>query len=69
MSIRKFGRLREKISEVFGTQKAFAEVMGMNVATLNCKLNSKAVWTLDEMEKAGLLLGISNNDIHTYFFY
>ena len=69
MNIRTFGRLREQIKNVFGTQKAFADAMGMNVATLNAKLNSKAVWDLDEMEKAGILLGISNNDIHTYFFY
>lgn len=69
MGTRKFGRLKEKIGEVFGTQKAFADVMGMDRATLNCKLNSKAVWTLDEMEKACLLLEIPNNNIQEYFFY
>jgi hypothetical protein len=67
--MRKFGRLREKIKEVFGTQKAFAVAMGMNVATLNAKLNSKAEWTLNEIEKACALLGILMENIQEYFFY
>ena len=69
MIVRKFGRLREKIKIVFGTQKAFAEAMGMNVATLNLKLNGKAVWTVPEIEKACVLLDISTNEIAEYFFY
>ena len=32
--MRKFGKLREKIKLVFGTQKAFAEAMGMNVGSI-----------------------------------
>ena len=67
--MRKFGRLREKIKVVFGTQKAFAEAMGMNVATLNAKLNSKAQWTLSEIEKACILLDISMTETTEYFFY
>lgn len=67
--MRKFGRLREKSKLVFGTQKAFAEAMGMNVATLNGKLNSKAMWTLPEIEKACGLLGIAKSEINEYFFY
>lgn len=66
---RTFGRLREKIKEVFGTQKAFADAMGMNVATLNAKLNSKADWTATEIEKTTALLGVLANDIPEYFFY
>lgn len=67
--MRKFGKLREKIKVVFGTQKAFADAMGLNPATLNAKLNSKAVWTLEEIEKAIELLGVSGNEIKEYFFY
>lgn len=67
--MRKFGRLREKIKEVFSTQKAFAVAMGMNVATLNSKLNSKTTWTLQEIEKACTLLNIPKNEIKEYFFY
>ena len=67
--MRKFGRLREKIKTVFGTQKAFADAMGMNVATLNAKLNSKVEWTLKEIEKAYILLDIPAESIQEYFFY
>ena len=67
--MRKFGRLREKIKLVFGTQKAFADAMGMNVATLNGKLNSKAVWTSSEIETACMLLDVSLENVNDYFFY
>ena len=67
--MRKFGKLREKIKVVFGTQKAFADAMGIDVATLNKKLNSKAVWTVEEVDKACRLLNISPTEIVEYFFY
>lgn len=68
-NIRTFGKLREKIKAVYGTQKAFAEAMGMNVATLNAKLNGKATWTTKEIEKACNMLGIPKTEIMEYFFY
>lgn len=68
-NIRTFGKLREKIKAVYGTQKAFANAMGMNVATLNAKLNGKASWVATEIEKTCSLLGISTNEITEYFFY
>ena len=68
-NIRTFGRLKEKIKEVFGTQKAFADAMGMNVATLNAKLNGKASWVATEIENAVALLGVLVSDIPEYFFY
>lgn len=67
--MRKFGKLREKIKLVFGAQKSFAEAMGINVATLNAKLNSKTSWTLEEIEKACSLLGIQKSEIEEHFFY
>lgn len=67
--MRKFGKLREKIKLVFGTQKAFAKAMGMNVGSLNAKLNSKTDWTINEVEKAIELLCIPANDVREYFFY
>lgn len=68
-NVRKFGKLREKIKAVYGTQMEFADAMGMNVGTLNFKLNSKTDWTATEIEKAVTLLGILANDIPEYFFY
>ncbi len=67
--MRTFGRLKEKIKEKYNGQKPFAEALGMNVATLNAKLNGKATWTLEEIDKAISLLGISGSEIKEYFFY
>ena len=67
--MRKFGRLKEKIREVYGTQKAFADAMGINASTLNSKLNSKTEFERSEMEQACILLGLSIDNIPEYFFY
>lgn len=67
--MRRFGRLREKIKELFGNQKSFANAMEMGLCTLNFKLNGKAEWTLPEIEKACALLHISIEKVKDYFFY
>ena len=67
--MRKFGKLKERIKIAFGTQKDFAEAVGMNAATLNFKLNGKAEWTIKEIEKVCSLLEIPNDEIKDYFFY
>lgn len=67
--VRTFGRLKEKIKEKFKTQKLFAESLGINVATLNLKLNGKVEWTLAEIEKTCLLLDLAIHEIPVYFFY
>ena len=67
--MRKFGRLKEKIKEKFNTQSAFAEALGINVATLNLKLNGKTDWSLTEVEKVCTLLNISTTETKDYFFY
>ena len=63
-----YSKLRGKIREVFSTQKAFAEAMDMNAATVSGKLNGKSDWSMAEMEKACSLLEISMMDMHFYFF-
>lgn len=67
--MRKFGKLKEKVKIVFGTQADFAEAVGMDAATLNRKLNGKAEWTLKEIEKMCSLLKIPKDEIKDYFFY
>ena len=67
--MRKYGALKERIKLKYGNQKAFAEALGMNVATLNLKLNGKASLTLPEVEKVCDMLEISANEIKDYFFY
>ena len=63
-----YSKLRGKIREVYGTDKAFAEAMDMGKATLSLKLNNKAEWTQDEMESAMELLNIPRGSVRTYFF-
>lgn len=63
-----YAKLRGIIVEKFRTQYAFAEAMGMNVATLNGKLNNRSQWTANEIEKACDILGIPLSDAHMYFF-
>lgn len=63
-----YSKLRGKIREVFGTQKAFAEAMEMDVATLSAKLNGRSEWSRCEMEKACILLAIPMGEMHLYFF-
>ena len=61
--MRTFGRLKERIKQVFGTQQAFADAMGMDKATANLKLNNRSEWTYGEMEKICLIFGIDMNEI------
>lgn len=63
-----YSKLRGKIREVFGTQDAFAKAMEMDCSTLSLKLNNKSEWTHGEIAKACMLLGISIEDVHLYFF-
>lgn len=63
-----YSKLRGKIKEVFGTQDAFAQAMGMDRSTLSLKLNNKSEWTMTEIEKACCLLGIPINEVYLYFF-
>lgn len=63
-----YSKLRGKIIEVFGTQEAFAEAVGMGKSTLSLKLNDKYAWTQDEIVKACQLLGIPITEVYLYFF-
>lgn len=63
-----YAKLRGRIREKFGTEKAFAAAMGMNPASLSSKLNLKTEWTRQEIEKACVLLEIPLAEAHLYFF-
>ncbi len=63
-----YAKLRGKIREVFGTQEAFARVIGIDAATLSKKLNASSDWTITEMRGACLALGISAAEAGEYFF-
>lgn len=63
----KYKKLKLKIKEVFDTQEAFAEALGMSYTALNFRLNNKIEWKSSEMFKACKLLGIALCDLYIYF--
>ena len=60
--------LKLKIKEVFDTQEAFSEAMGMSHTALNQRLNGKVEWKSPEIAKACELLHIDLADSYKYFF-
>lgn len=63
-----YAKLRGAIREKFGTQKAFAEAMGMHMSTLSLRLCGQRDWTRAEIEKAKTLLDIPAAELTLYFF-
>ena len=67
--MRTYGKLREKVRDVFGSQAAFAEAMGEARKTIALKLNGGAPWKDFEIEGCCQVLGIPKEKIPEYFFY
>lgn len=63
-----YAKLRGKIKEVFGTQEAFAEAMGMNTVSLSQRLSGKLDWKAPEIALACEVLGIPLEENAAYFF-
>ena len=63
-----YSKLRGKIREIFKTQSAFAEAMGMSTTSLSVKLNNHVEFSQKEIEKAVELLKIDKEEIPAYFF-
>ena len=68
MMLMSYSKLRGKIREVFGTQEAFAEAIGLSKSAISMRLNNKVKWTADEIEKAKNALGFEAEEIGEYFF-
>ena len=64
----RYAKLRGKIREVFGTQEAFAEAIGMNTVSLSQRLNGKLEWKISEIALSCKVLGIPLKDNAEYFF-
>ena len=69
MKMKRYGRLKERIKELFGNQKNFAKHLGKDVSTLNLKLNGKIDWSLSDIREVCQALDISKEDVPDYFFY
>ncbi|HAM62105.1 MAG TPA: DUF739 domain-containing protein [Erysipelotrichaceae bacterium] len=63
-----FSKLKGRIVEKCGTQEDFAVKMGKSRASISSKLNNKATFSSDEIEKAKNILEITNDEIGMYFF-
>lgn len=63
-----YRKLKGKIKEVFDTQEAFSEAMGMSKAVLSQRLKGSVEWKVSEIAKACDLLHIPLADAHLYFF-
>lgn len=65
-----YSKLRGRITEKFGSIKAFAEADGRSVVTISKKLNGKVVVSPDDIVKwsSPELLDIQPSEYHLYFF-
>lgn len=61
-------KLRGLIRERFGTQADFAEAIHVSACAVSQKLNGKSEWSADEIRRACAVLGITTEQIPTYFF-
>ena len=65
-----YSKLLGRITEKFGTQKAFAEALGLSENSMSKKLSGKMSITKDDIIEWSKpeLLDINCLDIHLYFF-
>ncbi len=59
--------LKTRITEAYGSMTKFASAMGCSKGAMSLKLNNKSEWQVDDMLKASELLGISQNEIPSFF--
>lgn len=63
-----YRKLRGRITEVFGTQAAFALVLGISRNSVSKKLKGKTEFTQSEIERWAKFLGIKKEEYVEYFF-
>ncbi len=63
-----YNKLKGRIIEIWGSQKAFAHAMGMSEKTTSNKLSGKIAWNQEEICLSLEVLDLSVNDIPDYFF-
>lgn len=63
-----YRKLKGRITEYYGTRKAFAKDMGLSERSICLKLNSKIDFSQSEIMKAVNLLKIEYSNIDEYFF-
>lgn len=63
-----YSKLRGKIREVYGSERAFAEHVGISSVSLSSKLNGKTRFSQDDIRNYAYALNIIGDDIGSYFF-
>lgn len=63
-----YSKLRGRIREVTGTQKALAKSMGISATALSAKLTNKVHFDQAEIKCAATILGIEPEYVSAYFF-
>lgn len=63
-----YNKLRGRIVEKYGTQRDFAEKLGISNNTLSLKMNNQVRFTTDDITKIVELLEIEHEKIGEYFF-
>lgn len=63
-----YRKLRGRIVEKYGTNKKFAEAVGISENSMSLKLNGKTGFSRDDMLAWGKLLDISVPEFGDYFF-
>lgn len=63
-----FPKLRGKIVEVYGNQRAFADALDVSEQTVTAKLNGRFDFSQKDIIKWCNLLGIETKDVSDYFF-
>ena len=68
MSETKYPKVRGKIIEVYGSQRAFAEAIGKTEQTVTAKLTAKSPFSMDDIKEWSTALQIATDSIGDYFF-
>lgn len=63
-----YSKLKERINEKFGSQRGFAEKIGISEVYLSQKMVGKRGLTLDDIELWSDELDIPSSEIGIYFF-
>lgn len=63
-----YSKLDGRITEIFGTRKAFAESIGRSEKSVSLKMNNKVPWDQDEMILSCRALKIPVDSLGEYFF-
>ena len=63
-----YSKLRGRITEVCGSQKAFAKALNISDSTLTSKMKNYTYFTQSEILQAIEILRIPNEEVSLYFF-